>query len=164
VPQNPYGPEGDNTMKHLLLILCVTILACAFGFAQMQQGAPSDTSSTAEQLKKIENDWAKAAVNKDRATLDRIEAEDYILIMPDGKIRNKQQDLDSLAQSNITSMTVSDMDVRVFGDTAEVIGIGRIRGTENGKDISGDYRFTDVFVKKNGEWKAVSTEVTKMTP
>ena len=37
-------------------------------------------------------------------------------------------------------------------------------GTYNGKDISGQYRWTDVFVKHNGQWQVVSTQGTHITP
>ncbi len=130
-------------------------------------GAASSTtresSGVSDQLKKLEDEWARAGMNKDRAAMERIEADDYLFVMPDGNVRNKTQDLEALAKSNYTSFSNRDMQVRMLGnDTAEVVGITHIAGTENGQDISGDYRFTDVFVNKNGKWQAVSTQSTKL--
>jgi hypothetical protein len=36
------------------------------------------------------------------------------------------------------------------------------KSTETGKDTSGKYIWTDVFVKENGKWRAVSSQSTKV--
>jgi ketosteroid isomerase-like protein len=154
-------------MRRILLTMVAAALGCLPLIAQTYGSAKTaDTSKTATELRKMEDDWAKAAISKDRATMNRIEADNYVAVMPDGKTRTKQEDMASMDKSNISEFTNGDMDVRVLDEnTAEVIGTAHIRGTENGKDISGDYRYTDVFEKQpNGEWKAVSTEVTKVAP
>jgi hypothetical protein len=48
------------------------------------------------------------------------------------------------------------MAVRVFGNTAVVTGSDTEKSMENGKDTSGKYVWTDVFVKQNGKWRAVA--------
>ena len=55
--------------------------------------------------------------------------------------------------------------MRVYGKTAVVTGLSTIKGTYQKKDISGKYRFIDVFVKKKkkSEWKVVATQVTAIT-
>jgi ketosteroid isomerase-like protein len=57
-------------------------------------------------------------------------------------------------------MTPQDLKVKVYGDTAIVSGQTTDKGKYKGQDISGTYRFTDVFVKRDGKWMAVSTHVT----
>ena len=52
--------------------------------------------------------------------------------------------------------------VRVFGNTAVVTGSDTEKSTEGGKDTSGKYIWTDVFVKQNGKWRAVSSQITKV--
>lgn len=163
-------------MKHTVFAVVVLLLV-AFAAAQQTQPianpsptpSPSastamtaETSSVANQLMQIENNWAKAALTKDKQRLSQIEAPDYQFTAPDGTMRNQQQDIASLDNSTYTEFTNRDMNVRVYGDTAVVTGMTQLKGTENGKDISGDYRFTDVFVKRDGKWQAVNTEATKM--
>jgi hypothetical protein len=53
--------------------------------------------------------------------------------------------------------------VRVYGDTAIASGLGTEKSTYKGKDTSGQYRYTDVFVKRNGTWQAVATHGSKVT-
>ena len=50
----------------------------------------------------------------------------------------------------------------VAGDTAIVHGLWTEKSTLNGKDMSGQYRFTDTFIKRDGRWQAVGTFSTKL--
>ena len=38
----------------------------------------------------------------------------------------------------------------------------KMSGTDDGKEFSGDYRAIDVFEKKDGKWKAVDSQLTKV--
>jgi ketosteroid isomerase-like protein len=58
------------------------------------------------------------------------------------------------------SRTISDLKVRVYGDTAVVTGRSIQKGAENGKDYSGDYWFTRVYVKQNDAWTTVALQTT----
>jgi hypothetical protein len=54
------------------------------------------------------------------------------------------------------------MTVRIFGNTAVVTGSDTEKSMENGKDTTGKYVWTDVFVKQNGKWRAVASQSTKL--
>jgi hypothetical protein len=54
------------------------------------------------------------------------------------------------------SREVSDLKVRVYADTSVVIGRSVQKGMENGKDYSGDYRFTRVYIKQKGRWLTIA--------
>jgi ketosteroid isomerase-like protein len=58
------------------------------------------------------------------------------------------------------SIDFSEMVVRVYGDTAVVTARAEVKGTDLGEDFSGPYRFTRVWVKRNGEWQAISYQAT----
>jgi ketosteroid isomerase-like protein len=55
---------------------------------------------------------------------------------------------------------VDDMKVQFHGNTAIVTYQATDKGTYKGKDISGKNRWTDVFVKKGGDWQIVATQGT----
>jgi ketosteroid isomerase-like protein len=51
--------------------------------------------------------------------------------------------------------------VRVYGDAAVVTGRATIKGqlktgADSAQDISGQYRYTRVYVKQQGQWRLVS--------
>ncbi len=54
------------------------------------------------------------------------------------------------------------MKVRIFGNTALVSGTEIEKSQYKGKDSSGKYIWTDVFVLRNGRWQAVSWLTTKL--
>jgi hypothetical protein len=57
---------------------------------------------------------------------------------------------------------ISDLNVRVYGDAAVVTGRSIQTGKENGKDYSGDYWFTRMYVKRDGQWKTVALQTTRI--
>ena len=62
------------------------------------------------------------------------------------------------------SRQISDLTIRVYGDTAVVTGRSNQKGMENGKDYSGDYRFTRVYVRQKGRWLTVALQATAIKP
>lgn len=116
-------------------------------------------------LTKIENDWAQALMKADVAAMEPHIGSDWILVGPDGARMNWPEMKASLTSGDLkfTSTVLSDLEVRVMGDTAIVSGRSSDKGMFKGQDISGDYRFTDVFVKRDGKWVAVSTHVTRIS-
>jgi ketosteroid isomerase-like protein len=54
------------------------------------------------------------------------------------------------------------MKVRLLGDVALVHGLSTSKGSYKGKENSGQFRWTDVFVKRGGRWLAVATHSSKV--
>jgi len=38
-----------------------------------------------------------------------------------------------------------------------------IKGRYKDQDISGGYRYTDVYVKRQGRWQAIALQITRIT-
>ena len=64
--------------------------------------------------------------------------------------------------ATFTDFNIEDLKVRFYGDTAIVVGRGSIKAHTKTRDLSGNYVWTDTFVKQNGEWKAVASQVTSV--
>ena len=63
----------------------------------------------------------------------------------------------------VKTATMSDLKVRMLGDNHGcVTGVTKLTGTDEGKDISGDYRFMDLFEKKDGKWQAIASQETQI--
>jgi ketosteroid isomerase-like protein len=55
------------------------------------------------------------------------------------------------------------MNVRMLGDNfAYVTGLQTLKATYKGENISGQYRYLDVFEKKDNKWQAIASQVTKV--
>ena len=81
-----------------------------------------------------------------------------------GQVAGKADDLADLkaGEPKLDSSSVDDMKVRVYGNVALVNGHFTQKGVYKGKDLCGEARFTDVFVKRQGRWECVSTQGTTM--
>jgi ketosteroid isomerase-like protein len=109
-------------------------------------------ASVEEELKKLETDRAAAAVKGDAATLEKQTSDDYTFINLYGQMSDKSKMVNNFktGQTKLTSDEVSDMKVRVYGNTAVVTGKADVAGTMAGKDTKGQIMFTRVWVKKGG--------------
>jgi ketosteroid isomerase-like protein len=113
-------------------------------------------------LTKIQHQWADARLKRDKSFATQIEADDFTVVWPDGQIINKQDDVKSYEADGavFSEFKITDLNVRFYGETALVVGQGSIKGHTPTKDLSGRYVWTDTFVKQNGAWKAVASQVT----
>ena len=71
---------------------------------------------------------------------------------------------DALLLASALSTTTSDMKVRVYGDTAVVMGKSTAKGSIGGRELKGPVMFTRVYVKKNGKWQSVAFQQTPIVP
>lgn len=128
---------------------------------ELKEPPPMTTEQT---LLQMESDWGKAMAGGDMAALDAIIAPDWSMTSPDGQRSTRAESMADLRSGALKfeSMVPSGIEVKMFGDTAIVTGTSKDKGTYKGQDISGEYRFTDVFVKRDGKWMAVSTHVTRV--
>jgi ketosteroid isomerase-like protein len=114
-------------------------------------------------LLQIERDWTDALIKKNRSALEKILAEDFVSHGPEG-VRNKRQLLAGFMSNafKVESAEISDMHPVVFGDTAVVHGLLTEKSKTGGKDTSGQYRWTDIFEKRDGRWQCVGSYATKI--
>jgi ketosteroid isomerase-like protein len=100
------------------------------------------TPSAEEEIKSLEQERNVAILNGGAAALDRMTADDYTFTTLRGELRTKSEVVKSFQSGSFKyeSRQISDLTIRVYGDTAVVTGRSNRKGMENGKDYSGDYR------------------------
>ena len=146
-------------MKRLIVVgLLAAMVVPVFGVAK------ADNASIEQSLMQMERDWTQAGLKKDAATLDKIIADDWVALSFDGKTMTKAEILADLKSgaSAVQSVDLGAMKVRVFGNTAVVTGSDTEKSTYKGKDSSGKYVWTDVFVMRQGHWQAAASQSTKV--
>ncbi len=126
------------------------------------QSIMGDHSQEEEALKKIQHEWAEARVKGDSSYTRGIEAEDCTIVWPDGRIVNKQGDLESMTGDIVFSeFKIHNLQVRLYGDTGIVVGEGIIRAYRGKQDLlDGKFVWTDTFAKQGGQWKVVASQIT----
>ena len=78
-------------------------------------------------------------------------------------VQNPEVSNDVKSGSNkLETFEMGPMDVKVLGSVAVVQGSDTEKSTTDGKDTSGKFSWMDVFVKRDGKWVAVRSQLAKV--
>jgi hypothetical protein len=128
--------------------------------------APFRQSSADEkQLLMIQQQLARAWVERDRAFIERVLAPEWSVTQADGTIRSRAavlHDAFVVRTVLVESMIIDDVTVIVIGDTAIVRGRTQATGVVGDQRGSARLRFTDTFIKRSGQWQAVASQATTL--
>ncbi len=134
--------------------------ACASGPASVGD----DRSDTVALLTRTADNWDKAIVRKDRAAIEANMADDFRQIGGAGNVETKASFVEGLMSPSleIDPYTVEEFDVRLYGDVALLSGRTDMTGRYDGKPFTSHYRYIDVYVRRQGAWKVVSVQISKI--
>ena len=151
-------------MKRIAMVAFFVIAAVAAVLAQAQAPA-AKAPSVSQIVKQLEHDWIDAEKAGDADKLGEVLADDWVMLAYDGKKETKQEALADLksGKDKLESFEFGPMDVKVLGNVAVVQGSDTEKSSSGGKDTSGKYAWMDVFVKREGKWVAVRSQVAKVT-
>ena len=109
----------------------------------------------------LENLWNQMQINHDADAMGKMLDGDFVLTDYDGTVMSKGQFLASVRDtSNQLTVEVStDMKLHRHGDTVIVVGATREKGTEKGKPYMHQGRFTDTWIKKDGQWLCIASQL-----
>jgi len=126
----------------------------------------AQNGDTATKLIALENRFSQALVSGDWKAVEEIEADDLLFTNADGAVTRKEDDVNSLrsADTKFESIDMSDTNVLDLGHVAIVTGKLVERGRYKAADISGTYRFTDVWARRNGKWQLVRGQEALLPP
>jgi ketosteroid isomerase-like protein len=140
-------------MKRAIAAGSVLLLGMAITAAQ-QSGLSDDGG----RVMALETAWNHALELKDTKALDLLFADTMIAMESDGSFSTKGEYLAGIKAPDFQpSQAVTEQShVQVYGDTAVVVGVFRIKGIEKGKPYVHRERTIDTWVKMNGTWKCVA--------
>ncbi len=116
-----------------------------------------------QQIKALFEAGDKALMTADVETLSQIFAEDYVQYGPSGAPLTRAQILQNFRSGNIRypSIVSTGRKIRIFGDTAVVHGSESDEVESAGKRFNERYIYLDVLLKRNSDWKIVSSQLAK---
>jgi len=130
------------------------------------QAPASKSDKAAQEIVEFRNRYIEAEENRDMALLDKVLADDFFALNPQGRLLNKQQQLENLKRPDRTLKVLNprETQVRFYGDGKVAILTEHVTvdGMDKGKPFGGEYRFLRVFAKQNGEWKVVLAQGAPM--
>ena len=116
-----------------------------------------DQKETERYIVESERQWAESVATGDTSAIDRILADDFIGVDPQGHLYNKQRMIDETrnAPKHFVSNRLNDVKVRFYGNTAVA------QGSETWEKRSGErgrFVWTDTWLRRDGRWQIVAAE------
>jgi ketosteroid isomerase-like protein len=107
-----------------------------------------------DQVMELARHWANAERASDADALERLLADDFLLVGPLGFMLDKTQYLGSRRSGDLRheSLVWDDVHVRGYGDAAVAVGVQTQRTTFQGRDASGRFRVTQVAIRRGDRW------------
>jgi hypothetical protein len=145
----------------LCLVCCLTPLGGLKGQANPGGGQRIDAK---QQVLKLESEWVTAEVKHDEVTLRRILDDKFLASYGASKPYDKEAFIKLVLTGDVDpteSQTLTDQNVIVDHDTAVVVGIDTVRGTENGTAHETVYRYTVTYIYRDGRWLALAEHLVQ---
>lgn len=115
------------------------------------------SSNDSDAIKDLDRRYQKAVQENDATAMDKLLAEDFMLVTGSGKAYSKA---DLLAEARSGRIHYDQQDdenqtVRIWGDIAAITAKLTAKGSESGKPFSYQVWFSDTYVKTSVGWKYV---------
>ncbi|HXS01705.1 MAG TPA: nuclear transport factor 2 family protein [Pyrinomonadaceae bacterium] len=133
-----------------------------------------DPAAIEAEVMRIEREWYSAAKTHNAEAAKGFLADNVILVYPDGTAATKADEIRSIESGAMTADAYDMLESKVTvmnADSAFITGRSVIK---NGKivvpnqkkpiDITGEYRFLDVYARRDGKWQVVASQAVKIEP
>jgi ketosteroid isomerase-like protein len=141
------------------------VLICSLA-ALASVAANADTESDQKAVSALDTKYQAAVKNNDATTMDRILADDFVVVTGTGKIYSKA-DLLNMARTNqvhYEHQDESDQTVRVWGNAAVVTAKLWGKGMDKGKSFDWHVWFSDTYVRTSSGWRYVHGQASLPLP
>ena len=140
---------------------CCCLLLVLVSAGQVAAQSAKEDSQQAKLLV-MEHLWNEAQVNRDARALDFMIGTSFVNTEYDGEVSDKAKFLADIRdpQFNLSTLTIQDLKVSMYADSAVVVGVYRTRGSYQGKPYEHVGRFTDTWVYSEGRWQCVASHTS----
>jgi len=126
------------------------------------------------ELIRIEREWAKAGQSHNAEAVKGFLADNAVVVYPDGTTATKAEEIRTIESGAITVDSYEMVEPKVMvinADSAFITGRSVIKngkyavpGQKKPIDISGEYRFLDVYARRDGKWQVIASQAVKIEP
>ena len=125
---------------------------------------PHDKNKIETELKAASESYDKGLMAKDKALFENLFADDYASTGQEGKLTNKEDEINQMMSSDLVFLTskTDDKNFRVYKNTAVETGRFSATGSYKGEPFSEVGRYTTTWVYRDGKWKIVSDHTSEI--
>jgi len=143
--------------RNVLVGLLVAVACIAAG---------ADSATDEKTVAALDTEYQAAVKVNDANTMDRILADDFVVVLGTGQIYTKSDLLDMARTKRVQyeHQEESDQTVRVWGDTAVVTAKLWLKGVDQGKPFEWHVWFSDTYVRTPSGWRYVHGQASIPLP
>lgn len=152
-------------------LIAAAVLAPHLLPAQTSASASREAAHAGHDVIALAGTYANAIVERDVATLDRLLADDFVDVSPDGTVSSRAAFIAEYAHPPATApvfesavFDAGDAQVRAYGDTVVVTGRSTWRGIAGGRAFTGELVSTMVAVHRDGQWRIAASHSSAVPP
>jgi ketosteroid isomerase-like protein len=124
-----------------------------------QSAAQPSRIDTEQLLREMNDEWVKALVRRDEATLERLMSEDFFFTYPlEGDDRTQFISDVTSGDLIVEHITRHQLGVRVFGNTAVLTSRDSAKWIYRGREIEGQYKVIQVYSERDTRWQLVAVQ------
>jgi ketosteroid isomerase-like protein len=145
--------EVKNMRRTLFSALMLCLMAIPSILPEAQEESEADKVRALEV--KLMDCYKQRQLDLLASLLDK----DFVITVEDGSIYGKTGYISYSASSSmrVDIVEMSDLKIRLHGDTAVLTGAYHERGETKGQPYDYHDRFTDVWMKKSGKWRLIAS-------
>ena len=141
----------------VLSVVVFAVLSLVVSGCGGSSDASSSDEASAQVVRATERQRLRALLGNDLDTAQRLHADDFELINPEGEVTSRELYIDSGAAFEYTVWKpITPIRVRVHGDAAVI----RYESDLEIHGSRGHYWHTDLYEKRNGQWQIVWSQTT----
>ncbi|HEY6252412.1 MAG TPA: nuclear transport factor 2 family protein [Candidatus Angelobacter sp.] len=131
--------------------------------AKPQAGQNLSAAEEEKTIAALDTEYQSAVQKNDAATMDRLLADNFVLVTGTGKTYNKADLLDEARSGHLRYEHQEDSEqrVRIWGDTAIITARLRAKGTDNGKPFDYALWFSDTYIRTPAGWRYVFGQASR---
>lgn len=146
--------------------MTVQALLLVFLFlATLNAAGPQSKRDSASQVLAVEKQWNEVYKRGDIATMNSLLTDDFIITVEDGSTFSKPGYIAHTGNSTVHVQVsdMSDLQVRMHGNTAVVTGAYHEKGTDKGKAYEYRDRLTDIWMNYSGRWRLIASHYSALS-
>lgn len=145
-------------------LLSLAVLARALTLSPAGATPPNDEEVVAA----LDTEYQAAVARNDAVTMDRILADDFVLVLGNGTVHTKGDLIKGAREGRIVWEQQKEVDasqkVRVWGDTAVVTAKLWVKGIKEGQSFDRKLWFSDTYVRTKSGWRYVFGQASLALP
>jgi hypothetical protein len=129
-----------------------------------QDVAPPSPKDPVETLRQLETSWAAAVGTNNPDQIGQFLSDDFLFVGAGGVLQDRTQHLADFRSGKlkVASVQITDSTIHPYDSGAMVSTLASVKGSYDGRDITGNYRFLDGWLLASRKWLAVARQQTRV--